>query len=137
VEMAKKERLPDCIIDFIMTHHGNTRVEYFYQNFLKNFPTKFVDESKFRYPGPIPNSKETAVLMLADSVEAASRSLKDPEAYGLDALVDKIIDGKMKMGQLNNSSVTLKELTRIRSIFKKMLKSIYHLRVEYPEKEGS
>jgi cyclic-di-AMP phosphodiesterase PgpH len=80
VEIARRHQIPEMLIDFISTHHGNTRVDYFYQSFLKNFPEKFVDENIFRYPGPIPFSKETAVLMLADSVEAASRSLKEPDS---------------------------------------------------------
>lgn len=131
VEIAKRNNLPDLIIDFIKTHHGNTRMDYFYQSFLKNFPEKFIDENIFRYPGPIPFSKETGVLMLADSVEAASRSLKEPNAEGISSLVDRIIDYKLEQGQLNNSNITLKDLTVIKSIFKNMLMSIYHIRLDY------
>lgn len=83
VEMARKGNIPEIVIDFIRTHHGNTRVDYFYQSYLKNFPEKLVDENTFRYPGPIPFSKETGVLMLADSVEAASRSLHEPNAQAM------------------------------------------------------
>lgn len=131
VELAHKNNLPDLIVDFIKTHHGNTRMDYFYQSFLKNFPEKFIDENIFRYPGPIPFSKETGVLMLADSVEAASRSLKDPNAESISSLVDRIIEYKLEQGQLNNSNLTLKEITTIKSIFKSMLMSIYHIRLEY------
>lgn len=131
VEIAHKNNLPNLIVDFIKTHHGNTRMDYFYQSFLKNFPEKFIDENIFRYPGPIPFSKETGVLMLADSVEAASRSLKDPNAESISSLVDRIIDYKLEQGQLNNSNLTLKEITTIKSIFKSMLMSIYHIRLEY------
>jgi len=131
IEIARRNHLPEIIVDFIRTHHGNTRMDYFYQSFLKNFPEKFVDENIFRYPGPIPFSKETGVLMLADSVEAASRSLKDPDAKSINALVDRIIDYKLDQGQLNNSNITLKDIAMIRQIFKSMLMSIYHVRVDY------
>jgi cyclic-di-AMP phosphodiesterase PgpH len=131
LEIARRNHLPEIIVDFIRTHHGNTRMDYFYQSFLKNFPEKFVDENIFRYPGPIPFSKETGVLMLADSVEAASRSLKDPDAKSINALVDRIIDYKLEQGQLNNSNITLKDIAMIRQIFKSMLMSIYHVRVDY------
>ena len=131
VEIAKNNNIPEMIIDFIRTHHGNTRVDYLYQSFLKNFPEKFVDENIFRYPGPIPFSKETAVLMLADSVEAASRSLKDPDAISISDLVERIIDYKLDQGQLTNSNITLKDIDTIKLIFKTMLMGIYHVRIDY------
>jgi len=131
VEIAQKHQIPEMLIDFIRTHHGNTRVDYFYQSFLKNFPEKFVDENIFRYPGPIPFSKETAVLMLADSVEAASRSLKDPDESSISALVERIIDYKLTQDQLNDSDITLKDIDTIKMIFKTMLMGIYHVRIEY------
>ena len=131
VEIAKNNNIPEMIIDFIRTHHGNTRVDYFYQSFLKNFPEKFVDENIFRYPGPIPFSKETAVLMLADSVVAASRSLKDPDAISISDLVERIIDYKLDQGQLTNSNITLKDIDTIKLIFKTMLMGIYHVRIDY------
>ncbi|WP_017258135.1 HD family phosphohydrolase [Pedobacter arcticus] len=131
IEMARRNNLPEVIIDFLRTHHGNTRVDYFYQSFLKNFPEKIVDENTFRYPGPIPFTKETAVLMLADSVEAASRSLKEPDAESINSLVERIIDYKLEQNQLNDSNITLKEIETIKLIFKTMLMGIYHVRVEY------
>lgn len=131
VELARKHRVPEMVIDFIRTHHGNTRVDYFYQSFLKNFPEKLVDENIFRYPGPIPFSKETAVLMLADSVEAASRSLKSPDTQNISDLVDRIIDYKLTQNQLTDSNITLKDIETIKSIFKNMLIGIYHARVDY------
>ncbi len=131
VEIARKNQIPEMLIDFIRTHHGNTRVDYFYQSFLKNFPEKFVDENIFRYPGPIPFSKETAVLMLADSVEAASRSLKEPDALSISDLVERIIDYKLNQDQLTNSNITLKDIETIKLIFKTMLMGIYHVRIEY------
>jgi len=131
IEMAQKENLPDIIIDFIRTHHGDTRVDYFYQSFLKNFPEKFVDENTFRYPGPIPFSKEGGVLMLADSVEAASRALKEPDEKSIGDLVDRIVKYKLDQNQLKDSNITLKELETIKTIFKRMLMSIYHVRIDY------
>lgn len=131
IEMARRHNLPEVIIDFLRTHHGNTRVDYFYQSFLKNFPEKIVDENTFRYPGPIPFTKETAVLMLADSVEAASRSLKEPDAESINNLVERIIEYKLEQNQLNDSNITLKEIETIKLIFKTMLMGIYHVRVEY------
>lgn len=130
-ELARKHGLPEIVIDFIRTHHGNTRVDYFYQSFLKNYPEKGIDENIFRYPGPIPFSKETGVLMLADSVEAASRSLKEPDAKSISNLVDRIVSYKLDQGQLNDSDITLKDLQTIKEIFKKMLMSIYHVRIDY------
>lgn len=133
VEMAKKAGLPDVLIDFIRTHHGNTRVEYFYRNYIKNFPAAGVDEAKFRYPGPLPFDKETAVVMMADTVEAAARSLKEPTREDLDKLVDGLIRSKIETEQLINSTITFKDITRVKQVFKKMLYSIYHVRIEYPE----
>ncbi|WP_370583301.1 HD family phosphohydrolase [Pedobacter sp. ASV28] len=133
IEITRKHKLPESIIDFIRTHHGNTRVDYFYQSFLKNSPEKFIDENIFRYPGPIPFSKETGVLMLADSVEAASRSLKNPDAQRINDLVERIIDYKLEQNQLDNCDLTLKDLETIKLIFKTMLMSIYHVRVDYSQ----
>lgn len=131
IELARRHNLPEVIIDFIRTHHGNTRVDYFYQSFLKNFPEKIIDENTFRYPGPIPFSKESAVLMLADSVEAASRSLKEPDADSINSLVERVIDYKLEQNQLNDSNITLKEIETIKLIFKTMLMGIYHVRIDY------
>ncbi|MFA6083210.1 HD family phosphohydrolase [Mucilaginibacter sp.] len=131
IEMARKANLPEIVIDFIRTHHGNTRVDYFYQSFLKNFPEKFINENIFRYPGPIPFSKEGGVLMLADSVEAASRSLKEPDEESIGILVDRIVKYKLDQNQLKDSDITLKDIETIKEIFKRMLMSIYHVRIDY------
>lgn len=136
IDLAHKHQLPESIINFIRTHHGTTRTDYFYNAFMKDHPDKIVDEQVFRYPGPIPFSKETAVLMMADSVEAASRSIKEPDAENLSSLVDKIIEGKLNHGQFKNSNITMQEIETIRSIFKRMLMSIYHVRVDYDVKKG-
>ena len=131
VEMARNANLPEIVIDFIRTHHGDTRVDYFYHSFLKNFPEKFVDENTFRYPGPVPFTKEGGVLMLADSVEAASRSLKEPDEKSISALVDRIVKYKLDQNQLKDSNITLKDIETIKTIFKRMLMSIYHVRIDY------
>lgn len=136
IDMAHKHQLPESIISFIRTHHGTTRTDYFYNAFIKAHPDKLVDEHVFRYPGPIPFSKETAVLMMADSVEAASRSIKEPDAENISNLVDKIIEGKLTQGQLKNSNITMQEVEAIRVIFKRMLMSIYHVRVDYDVKKA-
>jgi cyclic-di-AMP phosphodiesterase PgpH len=133
IEKAKKYNLPEKIIDFIRTHHGDSRVQYFYKSFVKHFPDQIVDEKKFRYPGPKPFSKETAVLMMADSVEAASRSLKTYDAEAIDKLVDGIIDSQIAENQFVNADVTFKDITTIKKILKKKLLTIYHVRIEYPK----
>jgi putative nucleotidyltransferase with HDIG domain len=131
IEMAHKADLPEIVVDFIRTHHGDTRVDYFYQSFLKNFPEKLIDENTFRYPGPVPFSKEGGVLMLADSVEAASRSLKEPDELSISNLVDRIVKYKLDQNQLKDSNITLKDIETIKTIFKRMLMSIYHVRIDY------
>ncbi len=131
IEMARASNIPEIVIDFIRTHHGDTRVDYFYHSYLKNFPEKIIDENTFRYPGPIPFTKEGGVLMLADSVEAASRALKEPDEKSISDLVDRIVQYKLDQNQLKDSNITLKELEIIKTIFKRMLMSIYHVRIDY------
>jgi len=133
IEKAKRHKLPEQIIDFIRTHHGTRKVEYFYTLYKKEVPEHEIDESEFTYPGPIPFSKETAVVMMADSVEAASRSLKEISPAKIDELVEKIINRQVETGQFINAAITLKDITRIKKIFKKKLMTIYHVRIEYPE----
>ncbi|MGB0178112.1 MAG: HD family phosphohydrolase, partial [Owenweeksia sp.] len=133
IKIAKKNNLPDVLIDFIRTHHGTTTVMYFYKQYIKNFPEEEVNLKKFTYPGPKPFSKETAALMMADSVEAASRSLSRPDHDSIDKLVEGIIDHQMDTGQFENAEITLREIKDIKKIFKKMLMNIYHVRIQYPE----
>ena len=136
VELAQRYHLPREIINFIESHHGTTRVEYFYRVYIQsNQCVEAEADNLFRYPGPLPFSKETAVLMIADSVEAASRAMKKPTADKLKELVDSIIDHKIKDGQLENSNLTFKDIASIRRVMKKQLLSIYHGRIEYPEEE--
>jgi len=133
IEMAKKLKLPEQIIDFIRTHHGTRRTEYFYTLAKKDNPDEDIDDSIYQYHGPEPFSKETAVLMMADTVEAASRSLKNPDEDSISSLVENVINKQMEAGQFNNAAVTLKDIKTIKKIFKKKLMNIYHLRIEYPE----
>ena len=132
VEIAKKNNLPEQIIDFIRTHHGTTIAAYFYQSYKKAFPDEPIDESRFHYPGPIPFSKETAVLMMADSVEAASRSLKTYDVESIDNLVERIINSQIEQNQFVNADITFKDINTLKKIFKKKLMNMYHVRVEYP-----
>ena len=135
IELARKHKLPEQIIDFIRTHHGTTKVQYFYQNYLKKHPDEKVDLSKFTYPGPRPFSIETAVLMMADSVEAASRSLSEHDEDSIAKLVDGIIDNQMKEGQFDLVDLTFRQITTIKEVFKQKLGNIYHVRVKYPDQE--
>ena len=131
IEIAKKNKLPDRIIDFIRTHHGTRLVYYFYSK--ENEKSGIASKEEFSYPGPTPFSKETAILMMADSVEAASKSLKEPTSSMLDEFVEKIIDSQLNQGQFLNANITLKEIQRIKKVLKKKLNNMYHLRIEYPE----
>jgi hypothetical protein len=132
IELAKKYRLPDIIIDFIRTHHGTSRVEYFYHSFLKNFPHDEIDEKLFSYPGPLPYNKETAIVMMADTVEAAARSIKNPTRELLDELVEKLIAVKIAQNQFVNSNITFRDINIVKKVLKKNLYSMYHTRVQYP-----
>ena len=135
IRLANEANLPQNIIDFIATHHGTTRVEYFYRTYINKNPKVEVDPGEFRYPGPLPTSCEQGVMMIADSVEAAGRALRDPTAEGIEQLVDGLIDSKIALGQFNNCDLSLKELEICRNLFKRMLKSMYHARVSYPEQQ--
>ena len=132
VEMAKKNKLPEAIVNFIRTHHGTTTVQYFYRSFLRKYPEAEVDVQKFSYPGPKPDSKETAIVMMADSVEAASRSLKSITESAIEKLVDSIITSQMTDEQYNDAQITFKDITTIKEVFKKRLRNIYHVRISYP-----
>lgn len=133
VKIAKKNRMPESVIDFIRTHHGTTLVNYFYRSELKENPNETIDETNYTYPGPIPYSKETAVVMIADGVEATSRSLKKADSESIENLVDGTIDRLIDQDQFINADITLKDITIIRKTFKKMLMNIFHVRVEYPK----
>lgn len=132
IEIAKKENLPDRIIDFIRTHHGTSTVYYFYAKEVKESKDE-VNKADFQYPGPIPFSKETAILMMCDAVEAASKSLKEPTASIVDEFVEKIIEKQIEEKQFLNANITFKEIEAIKKVLKNKLKNIFHLRIEYPE----
>lgn len=131
IELGRKNNLPDRVIDFLRTHHGTSLVYYFFKKQQEIDPE--VEEKGFRYPGPIPFSKETAILMMADAVEAASKSLKSPTYSIIDEFVEKIVQGQLKADQFLNANITLKEIEAVKKVLKKKLTNIYHLRVEYPE----
>ena len=133
VEIAKKHNLPDRIIDFIRTHHGTSTTYYFLMKEKELNPDMEVDLKKFQYPGPNPFSKETAILMMCDAAEAASKSLKAPTAQTISNLIDKIIEKQMSANQFLNSDITFKEIETIKKVIKKKLLNMYHLRIEYPE----
>jgi len=131
IEIAKKYNLPDRVIDFIRTHHGTSQVYYFYMK--EKAKNEAVNIQDFTYPGPKPFSKETAILMMCDSVEAASKSLKEPTSSKIDNFVENIINKQKDDGQFLNANITFKEIESIKKVLKRKLANIYHLRIEYPE----
>ena len=131
IEIAKRNNLPDRIIDFIRTHHGTTPTRYFYHKAKKE--NEDVDKSIFCYPGPKPYSKETAILMMADSVEAASKSLQEPTAEGIASFVQKIIEEQAEENQFDEADISLREIELIKKILIEKLINVYHLREVYPE----
>jgi putative nucleotidyltransferase with HDIG domain len=133
IKIAKKARIPKAIIDFISTHHGKGKTKFFYNSFRNAYPDKPVNEEAFTYPGPNPFSKETALLMMADSVEAASRSLKDYTDDSIKNLINKIIDGQINDGLMKNAPLTFKDIEAIKIVFLERLKTMYHTRVSYPD----
>ncbi len=131
IELAKKNNLPDRVIDFIRTHHGTSKVYYFYKK--EQELSKEVDLKDFTYKGPKPFSKETAIVMMADGVEAASKSLKEPSYESLASFVTKIIDQQMEDKQFINANITLAEIETVKKVLLNKLVNVYHLRIEYPE----
>lgn len=137
LELARKHKLPRLLKDFILTHHGTTRVEYFYRKHMAAHEGEPVDEKLFEYPGPRPRTREEAIFMLADSLEASCKSLEQPSYDDLMGMIDRIIDHKVKAGQLEETDLSFKDLETIRAVFKKMLKSIHHVRVSYETGEDT
>ncbi len=129
VRLAKKYHLPDSITDFIRTHHGNSIVYYFYEKQKKIYPNIKVDKKQFQYSGPKPFSKETAIVMIADSIEAASKSIKNPSTKDLENLVENIIEKQKIENQFSNADITLKEIEKVKQVLKKKLRNIYHTRI--------
>ena len=133
IHKAKSHNLPEQIIDFIRSHHGTTKARYFYSLQRKSLPDdEPIDETIFTYHGPIPFSKETGVIMMADSVEASSRSLKTYDEESISNLVENVINTQIEENQLINTDITLKDISNIKKIFKKKLMNIYHIRIAYP-----
>ena len=135
VEFAKKNKLPKEIIEFITTHHGSSKVQYFFRLQKKKFPDQEIDATAFTYPGKSPFTKEQAIVMICDSVEAASRSLKEITENSISNLVENIINFQISEKQFDNADITFKDITIIKTILKQKLKNIYHARIEYPKEE--
>ena len=136
VNMAREIELPETVIDFIRTHHGTSLIRFFYEKAMnESGNVQEVQEEDFRYDGPIPNSKETGILLLADGVEAASRSMSDHSYSKLENLVNRMVDDRLAEGQLNNCALTLKDLNIIKDVFTRILQGMYHGRVKYPGQE--
>jgi hypothetical protein len=133
LELAREYNLPEVIKAIIREHHGTTLVSYFYHQAAETQGN--VQEADFRYEGPIPQSKEAALVMLADSVEAAVRSLVNPSQGKIDGLIRKIIKDRLNDGQLDQSDLTLRDLDRVAQAFSRVIAGIYHPRVEYPEEK--
>lgn len=132
-EIARKHKLPKPIIDFILTHHGTTKTIYFYKMYQKENPDEQVDPLCFTYPGPRPYSKETAVLMMADGIEAASRSLTEYNEETIRSLVESIVDNQFKDQQFHEAEITLRQISKAKEIFISKLINIYHPRIQYPK----
>ena len=133
VKLAEHAHLPKPIIKFIASHHGTSKTRYFFNSYKNDFPDKPIDESLFTYPGPLPSTKEEAVLMMTDAIEAASRSLKSYDSDTIDLMVEKVIDGQIADGQFKNAPLSFKNVETAKSVFKEKLKNIYHTRISYPE----
>ena len=137
IALASKEKLPAVIKSFILEHHGRGMAKYFYTTAVNQNPDKVIDKKDFSYPGPNPQSVETAILMMSDAVEAASRSLQDYTTESIDRLVENIINGQIADGMFKESPITFKDVETIKNVFKKRLSTIYHSRVRYPEMNKS
>ena len=133
IKLAEKHQLPKVIKDFIRTHHGAGVAKYFYISYKNEHPDEEVDVSKFSYPGPNPFTKEQAILMMADSVEAASRSLQEYTEESISTLIDKIVDGQVAEGFFKECPITFKDIAMVKDLFKEKLKTVYHTRITYPE----
>ncbi len=132
VTLAQKHNLPDVVVDFIRTHHGTTSVSYFYTQHLSQGGSD-VDREHFTYTGIKPQTKEQVIIMMADALEASSRTLKDYSQKSIDELVERIVDGKISEGQLDEADITLRELSTLKSAFKEYLQQMNHARVVYPK----
>jgi membrane-associated HD superfamily phosphohydrolase len=133
LKLAEKYNLPDVIKGFISTHHGQGKAKFFYVNYKNAHPDEEVDELLFTYPGPNPFTKEQAILMMADAVEAASRSLPDYTEQSIRSLVDRIIDSMVSDGYFRECPITFRDIQYSKTVLIEKLKTIYHTRISYPE----
>jgi cyclic-di-AMP phosphodiesterase PgpH len=135
IELAREYDVPQEIIDFIPMHHGTMIISFFYEKAKKLYGEEKVNIDDYRYPGPKPNTKETAVIMLADGCESAVRSIEDPEPVKVENVIDKIIKGRIDDGQLNNSPITFSDIDKIKEAFISILLGQHHRRIRYPKQE--
>lgn len=133
VKIAQKKGLPDTIINFIKTHHGTSKTRYFYNTFLNKYPDRTPNEAAFTYPGPLPNTKETAILMMADAVEARSRSLQEYTEETIDNMVEDMINAQIADGMFKETPITFRDMEIVKSVFKEKIKSMFHHRIAYPK----
>ena len=133
LKLAEKHNLPKAIKDFISTHHGRGKTKFFYISWKNEHPGEEPDEECFTYPGPNPFTRETAILMMADSVEAASRSLVEYTEESINNLIDKIIDSQVAEGYFKECPITFRDISIIKTVFKEKLRTAYHTRISYPE----
>ena len=133
IKLAEKHQLPKVIKDFIRTHHGKGVAKYFYISYKNEHPDEEIDLEKFSYPGPNPFTKEQAILMMADAVEAASRSLPEYTEESISNLIEKIVDGQVAEGYFKECPITFKDIAMVKALFKEKLKTVYHTRITYPE----
>lgn len=133
IQIAKKHHLPEQITNFISTHHGRSKARYFYNSFINENPGIKPNEAAFTYPGPLPNSKETAILMMADAVEARSRSLKEYTEKSISDMVEDMVDIQIADGQFKDAPITFQDVETVKNVFKEKLVNIYHTRIAYPK----
>ncbi len=136
LRLADEANLPEVVRAFIAEHHGTQSISFFYDQAREADPEAELDPNDFAYPGPRPQSKETAIVMLADSVESAARVLPDPTPESIEELVDRIVQVKIDAKQLDETPLTLEELARIKEQFVNVLSGMYHQRIDYPPKES-
>jgi hypothetical protein len=135
IELARENKIPDEIINFIPMHHGTTVISFFYDKAKKTYGIDNVNVSDYRYSGPKPNSKETAIVMLADSCESAVRSIDDPNAGNMENVIDNIIKNRIETGQLDEAPVTFSDISKIKEAFISILIGQHHKRIKYPKQE--
>lgn len=135
IELAKKYNLPQEIIDFIPMHHGTTLVSYFYHKAKYTAKSEDISDYIYRYPGPKPQTKETGIVMLADAIEASTRAIEDPSPQKIESKIDDVIKARFMEGELDECELTLKDLTKIKQSFLKILVGIHHHRIKYPEQK--